>query len=178
MAEFDAPAMLDFILESTGREKLTYIGHSTGNTQMFYNFTRPNKKFFTSRVNLFVALAPVTRVQNIKPWFFRWLASETDWIKWATDTFGWYEIFGFYANERSRLVCGVTPSVCTNLEGMFLTSDPKYEDPDRFEVYMGHIPGGTSLKAYEHISQNLNSGLFQLYDYKNPAKNTQEYGRL
>jgi pimeloyl-ACP methyl ester carboxylesterase len=152
MAEFDAPAMLDFILDSTGREKLTYIGHSTGNTQMFYNFTRPNKKFFTSRVNLFVALAPVTRVQNIKPWFFRWLASETDWIKWATDTIGWYEIFGFYSNEWSRLICGVTPSVCTNLEGMVLTSDPKYEDPDRFEVYMGHIPGGTSLKAYEHVS--------------------------
>ena len=42
---------------------------------------------------------------------------------------------------------------------------------------MGHIPGGTSLKAYEHISQNLLSGNFQLYDYKDAQKNTEEYGR-
>ena len=132
MAEYDIPAMFDFVLEMTGREKLTYIGHSTGNTQMFYNFTRPNRKYFTRRVNLFVALAPLTRVQNVKPWLFRYLATETAWIKWVTDTLGWYEIFGFYANEWNRLICGLTPSVCKSAEGMLLTTEPKYEDPDRF----------------------------------------------
>lgn len=31
----DVPAEIDFILESTGQEKLSYVGHSEGTTQMF-----------------------------------------------------------------------------------------------------------------------------------------------
>ena len=35
LAKFDAPAMVNYILYSTKLTKLSYIGHSQGNAQMF-----------------------------------------------------------------------------------------------------------------------------------------------
>ena len=39
MGEYDAPAQVDFVREHTGAEKLTYIGHSQGTSQMFYGIS-------------------------------------------------------------------------------------------------------------------------------------------
>ena len=36
MGRYDLTRSIDFILEQTTAKKLTYIGHSIGNTQMFY----------------------------------------------------------------------------------------------------------------------------------------------
>ena len=52
---------MDFILDKTGISKLTYIGHSQGTTQMFAAIAT-NPTFWQKRLNLFCALAPVTRV--------------------------------------------------------------------------------------------------------------------
>ena len=35
LAEYDQPALWKYVLETTGAEKLTYIGHSQGTSQMF-----------------------------------------------------------------------------------------------------------------------------------------------
>ena len=36
MGDYDLPAFITLVLTKSGRENLTYIGHSQGNTQMFY----------------------------------------------------------------------------------------------------------------------------------------------
>jgi lysosomal acid lipase/cholesteryl ester hydrolase len=36
MGDYDSPAMIDFVLDQTNLTNITYIGHSQGNTQMFY----------------------------------------------------------------------------------------------------------------------------------------------
>jgi len=63
MGLFDVPAEIDFILEKTGREKLSYIGHSQGTTQMFMAAS-VNPDYYRSKINVFVALAPVARLNN------------------------------------------------------------------------------------------------------------------
>ena len=35
MGRFDIPAVVEYILDHTGQEKLSYIGHSQGTTQLF-----------------------------------------------------------------------------------------------------------------------------------------------
>jgi pimeloyl-ACP methyl ester carboxylesterase len=35
LAKYDAPAQIDFVRHMTGKDKITYIGHSQGTTQMF-----------------------------------------------------------------------------------------------------------------------------------------------
>lgn len=63
LAKYDDPAMIDFVLSKTGKSSLSYVGHSQGTSQMFtalsYNWGNLNDK-----VNLFVATAPVTKLEN------------------------------------------------------------------------------------------------------------------
>lgn len=61
----DTPAFIDFVLEKTGQEKLTYIGHSQGTAQVFAGASlMPD--FYADKLNLFVALAPVASTHNIE----------------------------------------------------------------------------------------------------------------
>ena len=58
MGLYDTPANIDFILEKTGQQQLTYMGHSQGTSQMFSGATlKPD--YYKEKVNLFVALAPI-----------------------------------------------------------------------------------------------------------------------
>lgn len=61
MGTKDLPTMIDYIIEETGQEKISYIGHSEGTTQMFIGGSIDND-YFKSKINIFVALAPITRI--------------------------------------------------------------------------------------------------------------------
>ena len=66
MAYYDAPAMIDYVLAVTNQDKITYIGHSQGNTVMFAALA---EKFgqFDQKLNLFVALAPAVYIMDGTP---------------------------------------------------------------------------------------------------------------
>ena len=57
MGDYDIPALTDYILNNTGFEKLAYIGHSQGNTQIFYAMSH-KLAYFQEKWSLYVALAP------------------------------------------------------------------------------------------------------------------------
>lgn len=61
LGDYDTVAQIDFIRAMTGKQKVTYIAHSQGTTQMFYALAI-NSDFWKQRVNLFVALAPVVNL--------------------------------------------------------------------------------------------------------------------
>ena len=58
MGLIDTPMFIDFILEKTGLEQISYVGHSEGTTQMFLGAAL-NPDYFKEKINLFIALAPV-----------------------------------------------------------------------------------------------------------------------
>lgn len=57
MGTIDVPTFIDFITEKTGLEKISYVGHSEGTTQMFMGLALM-PEYFKSKVNVFVAMAP------------------------------------------------------------------------------------------------------------------------
>ena len=64
LGTIDVPTFIDFILDKTGNENLSYVGHSQGTTQMFLGAAlKPD--YFKEKVNLFVALAPVASTAHI-----------------------------------------------------------------------------------------------------------------
>ena len=68
MGLIDTPTFIDFILEKTGLEQLSYIGHSEGTTQMFLGASL-NPSYFKEKINLYIALAPVATTANMgKTW--------------------------------------------------------------------------------------------------------------
>ena len=64
MGTKDVPAMINFVLKLTGNSKLAaYVGHSEGTTQFFIGASMM-PEYFHEKVNLFVALAPVVRLDH------------------------------------------------------------------------------------------------------------------
>ena len=73
MGKYDLPAIITKALAVSGAKKLSYVGHSQGTSQMFYALSY-NEEWFLERVNLFVALGPVTNLANCKTGILRLMA--------------------------------------------------------------------------------------------------------
>ena len=59
----DDKAVIDYIIQQTGQEKVAYVGHSMGTTQMFYALATDGDNY-KDKLSLFVALGPVTKISN------------------------------------------------------------------------------------------------------------------
>lgn len=65
MAEFDLPAMVEFILLETKASRISYVGHSQGSNQMIAALSDPSSaEYLNSKIDVFVALAPVIYFVN------------------------------------------------------------------------------------------------------------------
>ena len=73
MGVYDLPAAIDFVRDRTKQDKITYIGHSMGTTQMFLAIAL-DETFWKKRLNLFVATAPVI-IPNKDSYLFKATAS-------------------------------------------------------------------------------------------------------
>lgn len=62
MADYDLPAMLNYVLQVTGREQLFYVGHSQGTLIAFTGFS--DNPDLGKKVKAFFALAPVYTLNN------------------------------------------------------------------------------------------------------------------
>ena len=86
------PTIIDHVLATSGQEKLTYIGHSEGTTQFFLGASlMPD--YFTDRVNLFVALAPVASTANIPTPYLRKFADHINEVELAIVAAKFYNMF-------------------------------------------------------------------------------------
>ena len=64
MGRKDVPAFVDFILDKTGLESISYVGHSEGTTQFFLGASLlPD--YYSQRINLSILLAPVAKTTHI-----------------------------------------------------------------------------------------------------------------
>ena len=61
-------------------EKITYVGHSQGTTQILSALSE-NANWFKQRINLFCLLAPVARVDRLDSKFLKGKADNTQMIK-------------------------------------------------------------------------------------------------
>ena len=61
----DIPATLEYIVNLTGFQKVAYIGHSQGTTQLFANLPI-NQEYYKDRISVFIALGPIARLSSTK----------------------------------------------------------------------------------------------------------------
>ena len=133
MADYDARAMLTKVTDETGVQKVSWIGHSMGTTQIFYGLANsPHKDFFAAKLNLFIALAPVTKMDHLESKLLTSIDFLTNTIVWASNTLGIYEVFGDMATrELEKFVCGMVPFVCKLGVGFINDTNMDQDDPDR-----------------------------------------------
>jgi len=111
---------------------------------MFYAL-QANPDYWNTKMNIFIALAPVTRLHYTTSALFKYASKAVEPIQGAFDFAHIWHIMGAPSEAITKLACGLVPQFCLLVEGFLITHDPKLDDEQRFQVYMGHFPAGTSI---------------------------------
>ncbi|XP_001373535.3 lipase member M [Monodelphis domestica] len=173
MARFDLPAVINFILQKTGQEKVFYVGYSQGTTMAFIAFsTMPE---LAQRIKMYFALAPVASVKHSKSPGTKFLLLPEIMIK---GMFGKKEFLHQHKFLKPLLIhlCGqiILDKLCSNfilLLGGFNTNNLNMS---RANVYVAHTPAGTSVQNILHWGQAMNSGELQAFDWGSETKNLEK----
>ena len=162
MGLYDLPAIIKHIKVDTGVQKITYIGHSQGSSQIFSAMTiLPT--FYKENINGIIALGPVTNLENVNQGFLKILVDVhfdvvfkelgVDEVLKDSKALEEFEIF----------TCKNLKVLCDGLLEMIADFDIKDDDLDRFVVYVAHFPSGTSLKSLPHYIQSIRYKNFSRY---------------
>lgn len=158
MGTFDCPATIDHILEQTGKEQLTYIGHSEGTSQILAAGTlMPD--YFNSKINLGVLLAPPASLHNISTRIIRF-ESQPEMVKLIVgllDTLNLYDILpkDFLTTGVPMIFCSYFDSqMCDLILSIFVDADPDIDitTPERFSMMLSNSPAGSGLFNYVHYA--------------------------
>lgn len=129
MGQYDIPATLDHITSITGHQKVAYIGHSQGTTQMFYGLAN-YESYYKNKLSIFIALAPVTMLPNTDAEIFKLSADMYDLIDDQLNLLNIHSVLNYtwYSSATTKLFCDALPPICLALEGLFVSNDPQYDD--------------------------------------------------
>jgi len=100
--------MIDYELKTTGRKNLTWIGHSQGTSQMFAALST-NEDKYANKINLFVALAPIARMKDVKGAAIMADSDVSTALVEAAMKLGVLEIFGPTWTDNYKFVCTMFP---------------------------------------------------------------------
>jgi len=171
----DLPAMIDYILLKTKKEKLAYVGHSQGTSIVFLAMAT-NPKYFKEKLTGVVALGPVTRLTNINSTFlYLVVKSKLDSILYYLGMREFLPDMGA-VNHLISILCDKLKIICNGVLNMIADANPEDDDQDKFLVLLSHFPSGTSLLDLRHYAQNVRNGKFEPYDYGS-SKNLEKYGK-
>jgi lysosomal acid lipase/cholesteryl ester hydrolase len=170
MGLYDIPAILDHIYRiNSSKRKIIYIGHSQGTCMMFAALTM-KLDYFQQMIKVMVALAPVSRVANLKSNFLKFLEK----IKFdkLLKSMKQYEVFpnNESNNDFNAWMNSVFPSISHGLIDMISDENSKkINNKERMGIYLSHYPAGCSLKSLNHFLQIYRSKKFVNYDYGKEA---------
>lgn len=109
----DGKANIEFIRKTTGYEKVIYIGHSQGTSQLFAGISL-DPDWFAKRVSLFAALGPVARLENCKSGLLSLVSGVRGAFVVIANGLGLYEMFpsNYLTRTTMRTLCGTFPTLC------------------------------------------------------------------
>lgn len=181
MASLDVPAMVNYVIDTTGYSSLGYVGHSEGTIQMFaagssvHLNTDPDFQRALSSINLFVALAPVAYVSNLRSKLLVLLAN-SNLLPTLMDK-------GMVEFLPDGGVDTFAPEICHLIErgcDMFLMTicgPSLHLNASRIQVYVAKTPAGTSTVNMMHWMQGVLNPTFAKYDFGSAELNMAKYGQ-
>lgn len=109
--------------------------------------------FFEERVNLFVALAPIVRMDHIKNEFLIKTAFiPTKLLQTVFEGIHMYNVMPRTpVSGYEAAVCKALPTLCVNFESAFADWHPDIDNNARLAVDMAHSPSGAGWRQITHF---------------------------
>ncbi|XP_021045220.1 tear acid lipase-like protein [Mus pahari] len=171
----DLPATIDFILNKTGQAQLYYIGHSQG-VYLAYGAFATNPQL-AQKIKTNFALAPVVLTKNLRGFFH--LVAYVDPMLFKI-LFGKKDVFT--KSDEKNILLFFCPSkkiaACNNLFTLMFGYNSQNLNESRLDVYIAHIPTGTSVQSILHFSQGIYYGVFEAYDFGSKSVNMEHYNQF
>jgi lysosomal acid lipase/cholesteryl ester hydrolase len=142
---------------------------------MFYGLSSDKQTRYADKINFFVALAPLTKIDNMRSKFITFFSNFQGIIEWTTNLFGAYEAFGEAAHVMTKFQCGFIPELCRLGISFTQSDDTQFDDLDRLNIYEGHFPAGSSMRSLDHYGQMFKSHNFEMFDF-GEKRNQERYG--
>ncbi|NXI94042.1 LIPM Lipase, partial [Psophia crepitans] len=164
MAMYDLPAMVGFILNQTGQEKLFYVGHSQASALGFIAFSSMPQ--LAEKIKMFFVVGPAYTLRVGKGPVLSFFYLPDAIIKVI---FGRKEGVLLGRQQRAALAracsCQLLSRFCA--DGLFLVGgfNKKNLNASRTDVYISHFPDYTSSKNLVHWGQTAKTGDFKQFDY-------------
>ncbi|NXA42395.1 LIPM Lipase, partial [Eudromia elegans] len=173
MAMYDLPAMVNFILQKTGHQKLYYVGFSQGSTLGFIALSALPE--MAEKIKTFFVLGPAYTFRNSKgPLASIFFLPD----KLLKVIFGTKEGCLLGRKQRAALAKACSRRLLSRLcaDLLFLVGgfDRKNLNASRTDVYISHFPDYTSVKDIIHWGQTAKTGEFKQFDY-GKKKNQEKY---
>eukprot|EP00927_Polykrikos_kofoidii_P027643 TRINITY_DN24246_c0_g1_i1.p1 TRINITY_DN24246_c0_g1~~TRINITY_DN24246_c0_g1_i1.p1 ORF type:complete len:392 (-),score=55.21 TRINITY_DN24246_c0_g1_i1:127-1302(-) len=171
IGRYDIPANINHILNATSKKTLSLVGHSQGTSAIISAMTDPTTKgLFESRVNLFVAMSPVTYLSHQRALLLKTAVDlDLGLLLMRTYPFGFLKFAG--VDTVAHLLCTATKGIICSISVDVVCGDSQEDTSGAITNISAHFPAGTSVKALDHYEQLIKSGKFQDYDYGHPGNN-------
>ncbi|CAG0896315.1 unnamed protein product [Darwinula stevensoni] len=177
MGEFDVPAMLDEILQTTGQDKLHYVGHSMG-TIVFWVMSDMRPEYRDHILSMH-GMGPVAKVHHMtSP--IRLIAPFADQIQWLLEMLGLHEFMpsSAFMDFLAAFICTEDWSqfICESVIFLLCGFDEAQMDEALIPMIVAHNPAGTSTQNVVHFAQLVNSERFQHFNWGREG-NLEHYGQ-
>ncbi|KAH9395415.1 hypothetical protein TYRP_020733 [Tyrophagus putrescentiae] len=170
MAQFDMPAVIDYIREETGCQQMGYVGHSQGCAVMFALLCdRPE---YGALIRPFISWAPAVFLQNMR--------SSMTVMSRALPLFhrlgGQFAPTHHIANWIGGTACRTKRTkVLVTKELEKINGPTDQMNPDRLPVYFHFWPMPSSMWQLVHFGQLYQTGKFVKFDYGSASLNRLHY---
>jgi len=136
-----------------------------------------NPDYYKSKINVFVALAPVASTEHLEIKSLRMAADHIHILEpLLTREFNYYNWFApmTLGSEALDAACLVVSELCTDFASEMF--DPEINNISRYEYGVSLFPSGQSYRAMVYYSQSIRGDYkFSQYDYGS-IKNMKLYG--
>jgi len=167
----DLPSMIEYVLSFTGSPSLSYIGFSQGTAQAFAAFSINSK--LASKINIFVALAPATKVNELKNPVVAAVATSRPKLVYLL--LGKKAMLGETLFWRRVLSWQIYSWVIDFFLNFLFGWKAKNLDPKEKPLLYAHLYSYSSVKCLVHWFQITKSQTFQAFDDNITIRETSTY---
>lgn len=193
MAEYDLPAIMDFMVKeieegsllNTSEKPINYVGFSQGTTQMFASLGDPKTSSKIQKyLDKFVALAPIISLRSQRAKILS-NVSKMPGTEQLYKKFGSFPVLIPLLKDNSRLLA-VQEKFAKKIPEFIITpfllseDKPEVNNTSNVAKYAGYCPAGSSYKSVLHWKQMMMSKKsdhpFKKFDYRDKKLNLERYG--